>query len=388
MLDRCQGCGGGDLEPVWAASGLPVMSNLLLDTREVAMAFATGDMVLTVCLSCGLLFNAAWDAKTAAYAPDYEETQGFSPRFRQFMDELVADLSARHGLAGRQVVEIGCGKGEFLQQLCMAAGCSGLGIDPAWRHDRLGPEAAERLRFVQGLWRPGHPPFEADLVILRHTLEHIGPVRGFLSDLAAVMAGRGTLLVEVPDTRRILAERAFWDVYYEHVSYFTAGSLARAARAAGFAVARLERAYGEQYLLLEAVPGGSGGHAAIEEPVLETIEQARGFGQDVAARIGNLAAGLGQRRAAGQRIVLWGSGSKAVACLSGLGTAVEIEAVVDINPHKWGKFMAGSGHEIVAPGALTEVRPELVLVMNPIYLDEIRDELARLGLKPEVDGLA
>ena len=387
MLDRCPGCAGEVLERIWTASGLPVMSNLLLNSREEAKAFATGDLTLTACHSCGLLFNATWDPAASAYSPDYEETQGYSPRFQRFMQELIAGLEQRHALAGKHVVEIGCGKGEFLQQLVLQTGAQGLGIDPAWRPGRLGPEAADRLRFMPQLWRQGDPAFVADLLVCRHTLEHIGPVRSFLRDLCQAMGRCGTLMLEVPDTRRILAERAFWDIYYEHVTYFTAGSLARVARAAGFRPTLLERGYGEQYLLLEAVSGGGGGEFACEEPVHETVEQAGRFGQEVTARIANLSASLMQRHAAGQQIVLWGSGSKAVACLSGLGPGVSVEAVVDINPHKWGKFMAGTGHEIVAPADLARIRPDLVVIMNPIYLDEIGDELSRHGLRPELTAL-
>jgi hypothetical protein len=86
----------------------------------------------------------------------------------------------------------------------------------------------------------------------------------------------------------------------------------------------------------------------------------------------------------GRRAVIWGSGSKGVAYLTTLGITDEIEYVVDINPRKQGMFMAGSGHPIVGPDFLRDYRPDLVVVMNAIYTEEIRDHLARLGLAPEV----
>jgi C-methyltransferase C-terminal domain len=55
---------------------------------------------------------------------------------------------------------------------------------------------------------------------------------------------------------------------------------------------------------------------------------------------------------------------------------------VDINPHKHGRFMPGTGQEIVAPEFLVGYGPTDVLVMNPIYTEEIRQNLARLGLAP------
>ena len=83
-----------------------------------------------------------------------------------------------------------------------------------------------------------------------------------------------------------------------------------------------------------------------------------------------------------------GSGSKAVSYLTTLGLGEEIAAVVDINPHKHGKFLAGSGHEIVGPEALVTLRPDVVLVMNAIYVAEIEANLRQLGLAPEIAALA
>jgi hypothetical protein len=85
-----------------------------------------------------------------------------------------------------------------------------------------------------------------------------------------------------------------------------------------------------------------------------------------------------------QRIVLWGGGSKAVAFLTTLGIRDEIRYAVDINPHKHGAFLAGTGQEIVAPAFLREYRPDLVIIMNPVYREEIASDLADMGLQPEI----
>jgi hypothetical protein len=47
-------------------------------------------------------------------------------------------------------------------------------------------------------------------------------------------------------------------------------------------------------------------------------------------------------------------------------------------------YLAGSGHKIVPPAFLKEYRPDLVIVMNPIYNDEIRAELDRLDVSAEI----
>ena len=88
--------------------------------------------------------------------------------------------------------------------------------------------------------------------------------------------------------------------------------------------------------------------------------------------------------AVGQRTVLWGSGSKAVAFLTTLGVHDEIEYVVDINPYRVGKFLPGTGQRIVAPAFLREYRPDNVVIMNPVYVREIEQELGRQRSEPSV----
>jgi len=92
--------------------------------------------------------------------------------------------------------------------------------------------------------------------------------------------------------------------------------------------------------------------------------------------------------AAGQRTVLWGSGSKGVSFLTTVGVTDEIASVVDINPYRQGKFMPGTGHEIVGPRFLESLRPDNVIIMNPIYRNEISEDLKKMSLSPNIMTVA
>ena len=60
----------------------------------------------------------------------------------------------------------------------------------------------------------------------------------------------------------------------------------------------------------------------------------------------------GRAQAQVGRVVVWGSGSKGVAFLGALGGGDAVSHVVDINPHRQGRFMVGTGHPIVGPATL------------------------------------
>jgi hypothetical protein len=264
-----------------------------------------------------------------------------------------------------------------------------VGIDPAYRPERTQSAAAERLTFIQDSFGAGHGPIAADYICCRHTLEHIPDVGDFLRLVREGIGDRRpvTLFFELPDTERVLDERAFWDIYYEHCSYFTPGSLERLFRRAGFEVTRQWKAFDDQYLMLEARPGVSVPASDDAADIERTRQRVAAFSTNVARKLDSLREAVQAWRRTGKTVVIWGSGSKSVGYLTTLGLRDEIKAVVDINPHKHGKYQAGSGHEIVGPDALTEIKPDAVVIMNPIYIEEISADLKRRGLAPEITAL-
>lgn len=385
----CSACGADDIHIFYRVKDVPAHSCLMMSSREEALAFPRGDIELGFCRGCGFIENVRFDMGLNRYSAAYEETQAFSPRFLRFLDEVWDDQIERFGLGpGMTALEIGCGKGEFLVGLCERSGCGGIGVDPGYRPERTRSSAADRMTFVRDLYGPKYAHLHADYVCCRHTLEHIAPVQEFVRLVRETIGDRRHVNVffELPDMERVLQQGAFWDVYYEHCSYFTRGSLARLFRAASFDVRRLYKAYDDQYLMLEAEPAAAPTEPALpqEDDLQALTSLVTRFERQVEDRVQSLSATLADHRAAGRRVAIWGSGSKCVSLISSLHLGPELVAVVDINPHKHGKFLAGSGLKIVGPDALGKLRPDVVLVMNSIYTEEIRHELADRGLAPSL----
>ncbi|HKY23607.1 MAG TPA: class I SAM-dependent methyltransferase [Gaiella sp.] len=384
----CPACRSRELRQLLSLD-LPVHTSVLLPRRDEARNYPRGRVTLELCLECGLITNSAFDAPGHDYSASFEETQAFSPRFREYASELVRGLVHRHALVGRDVLEIGCGRGDVLTLLVEATGARGIGVDPSWRDDPIDSPAAARIEVVPEFLAEDHLDRELGLVLCRHTLEHVHDVNTFLGTVRRGLAERpGTPIVfEIPDTLRILREIAFWDVYYEHCSYFTPGSLARAFRAAGLRPDRLELGFEDQYVLLDAVVDGEGPSLPLEEPVATVVEAAEAFTRGFEAARTDWRRALGEAHARGDVTVVWGAGSKGVGFIASVGLDEEVACVVDVNPAKHGMFMPGSGHEIVPPDRLADLMPDLVVVMNPVYLGEIRADLDRLGVRAEVRAL-
>jgi SAM-dependent methyltransferase len=383
-LAACPCCHSDGLDVFHEQASIPVHSCRLVETREDALSFPRGSLRLALCHECGFIANVAYESRLQDYGLDYEETQGFSPTFQEFARALAVQWIERYDLREKRILEIGCGKGEFLALLCELGENAGVGIDPAFVETRLTSTAAERMSFIRDLYDERYADLEADAIVCRHTIEHIAPVADFLALIRRTIGERTEIAVlfDLPDARRIFREPAFWDVYYEHCSYFTAGSLARLFRRSGFRVIALERAYDDQYLVLEAVPGSDDGSRplSLEESPQELAEDVARFRRSFAETTTRWRDLLSAARADGGRTAIWGAGSKGVSFLTTLAMGDEVAYAVDINPYKQGMFLAGTGHAVVGPAHMTEEPPDLVVAMNSIYLREIRAELDTRGL--------
>jgi SAM-dependent methyltransferase len=360
---------------------VPTHCNLLFPDRAQAVVVSRGDLMLAFCSACGHLFNTAFDPARMHYTQQYENSLHFSPRFQQFVEAQAAGLVKRYDLHGKTVVDIGCGKGDFLKLICGLGENQGVGFDPSYVFDGSEPP---HLRFVQDFYSEKYVDVPADLVCCRQVLEHIeDPARFVAMVKRAAGAHAGVrIFFEVPNALYTLRDMGIWDLIYEHVSYFSPTSLARTFERQGMHVLDVSEVYGGQFLTLEAALDG--GQAASPEGVpgeLSALVEAFAAGYD--QKLSHWREWLAQLKAEGRRAVVWGAGSKGVTFLNALRASDEVSAVVDINPRKQGMFVAGAGQRIVPPDALPALRPDAVLIMNPLYVSEIQSTVHSLGLTPD-----
>ncbi|MEE4382493.1 MAG: class I SAM-dependent methyltransferase [Pseudomonadales bacterium] len=386
----CPCCKEGTLRLFHEVEGVPTNSCILLETREEALAWPRGDIRLGFCEACGFISNTAFDPALTEYSGRYEETQAFSPTFNRFHEQLARELVERHGLQEKDIIEIGCGKGEFLHLLCALGDNRGLGYDPGYSEERGRALGAGRFEVVRDFFGPDHTERQADFVACKMTLEHIPTPHDFV-DVAMRVARRpdGVVFIQVPESLRIVRDCAFEDIYYEHCSYFTAGSLARLFERLGFEVTNTEITYGDQYLTVEARPAPAGrpaaaGTVADLAALREAVDR---FPETLRARLAAWSARLAAWGRDGKRVMIWGSGSKGVSFLATVPGAEVVSHAVDINPYRRGYFMAGSGQPILGPEDLETTPPDVVIVMNRVYVPEIRETLAEHGLHPELHAL-
>ncbi len=360
---------------------VPTLVCALGSSAEEARAFARGVIELRVDPSTGVLHNARFDPSLAVYGEDYENSLSVSATFRDYLQGYAQSLVARHLEGGGAVLEIGCGDGEFLRQ-CLALGATrALGFDPSASASDPGDPRLEIRPMLFGVDSAAAlRELQPRLVVSRQVLEHLVDPVGFLRQLrTALEDSPATLVVEVPSAEFMFEQGTPWEVVYEHRSYFTAQSLERCLGMAGFEVQRLERTFHDQFLSAEAVPGSPEAPAApdADPRVAAWLGEGR-------ARIEGWRRRLRGAAAAGERWALWGCGARGVTFLNLADPGGAIGCAVDLNERKHGRFVPGTGQRVEAPARLQDYGPTDLVLMNPLYREEIARDLASLGLTPRL----
>jgi 2-polyprenyl-3-methyl-5-hydroxy-6-metoxy-1,4-benzoquinol methylase len=382
---NCPVCESREFVGCIRISGAPVYCNVLHATRQAALEAARGDIDLRFCPACGHLFNAAFDPVRVQYTGEYENSLHYSGRFQEYADVLARRLIEDQDLRGKRVIEIACGQGDFLRLLCSLGGNRGIGFDPSHAPGRSAAAGEADLTFVQDYYSEAYADYSADLICCRHALEHMSLPGEFLFMLRrAIGDDRTRVFFEVPNALFTLDDLGIWDIIYEHCGYFTEASLQTIFRRNGFRVDATMTEFGGQFLTLQGSPG-LGDKREPDGPVPDDLAvKVSRFARVYAEKVERWRSHLQALKHQGRRAVLWGAGSKGVTFLNTLDVGEEIECLIDLNPHKQGRYIPCTSHQVRSPQALTQIQPDAVLIMNPLYAQEIRRDLRDLGLTPQI----
>src|SRR5262245_18135565 len=160
----CPVCNSADVVAFVEIPQVPIHCNLLWSSREEALTAPKGDIRLGFCGECGHTCNQVFNPDLMQYTQHYENSLHFSPRFQEYAGSLIAQLMNRYNLQGKNIIEIGCGKGEFLALLCEEGRNHGDGFDPGYDGGSASGGATDNVTFIRDFYSEAYAGYPADFI--------------------------------------------------------------------------------------------------------------------------------------------------------------------------------------------------------------------------------
>ena len=383
---RCVACLSNDLTDFFEIKQLPVHVGMLHDSHEAAMSAPTGTVCLSYCHHCGLVHNQQFDQSLTHFAPGYEVGLQHSQVFRAFIEQVARRLIDKFDLRRKSLFEIGCGDGYFLRRICELGANQGVGIDPtvpAEHHDFCGDGSIQLIRDSFGEHQCNRV---VDFICCLSVFEDIANPRQFLQQLHQMMDQRidSAAYFEVFNAFRAFERAETWSIHYEQCNYFNEQSLRGLFERCGFEILDSGRCYqGDQYLFVEVRAVSTTDRVDRQMQRHDLPPVVADFSATYQRTKREWSDRLSRLRQRGDRVVLWGSGGKGISFLNALDTQDLIRFVVDINPVKHGRFIPGSGQQIVPLSFLAEYKPDTIIITNSLYEQEMRQQAKELGVNAD-----
>ncbi len=382
----CYLCGSTHTEDFFTLPPIPTMDGVMSNSVEEALNAVRGQIQLRFCHYCGYVGNEGYDPAKMCF-DEYDFSNAHSPIFIEHTNEISQKLQKTYNLHQSTILDVGCGDGYFLKTICNISKSKGIGIDPGFDFSSFKKNGVD-LQFIRDYYTTDYQNIDCDLVTCRHVLSVINDPIAIVKTIRENLGERKETIAyfDAPFVQHTFGNQVIWNVVYENRSWFGNTSMKYLLERYGFDVLQVYPCWQNEYLAAEAKPRPLG-----QDPATPDADQVQELYQTVQAfteafktlkaeakeKIHNL------KQNKGQRTLAWGAGARAISFFNMFDLKVEVPSIVDINTKRQGKFLPGTAQSIVTPAFAKQYNPELIIITNPTYQNEIKAQVKSLGLNPE-----
>lgn len=331
-------------------------------TAEMLASDAGQNLLINQCSNCGLV---QLDNPPVDYYREVIRAAAFSNEMRKFRLQQLKDWVGTYQLNQQKVLEIGCGKGEYLS-LLKAAGANAFGLE--YSVQAISDCQLEGLQVFQGYlgeYQLQNLPKDFSGFICLNFMEHWPNPNASLSELKAHLSAGAIGLIEVPNFDMIIEKGLFSEFISDHLLYFTQDTLRFTLQKNGFEVLACKPVW-QDYIL----------SAVVRKREPTDLTHFNQFHRGISASLNAFISAFDKGK-----VAIWGAGHQSLAVISLANLADKIAYIIDSATFKQNKYTPATHLPIVAPNHLKKEPVDAVIIMAASYSDEvarvIRDEYSQ-----------
>jgi len=352
IINKCRICGGTLFaEPLLQYEGSPKSAQGFLNAPSELDELVT--LTINQCAMCGVVQH---NLEPVLYYKEVIRAVAFSPQMAEFRLSQLGDWIARNNLQNKKILEVGSGKGEYINLLQKAGASQVVGLE----FSASNKTSAQKAGFIvhQGYLDENFKApqdFKFDAFAIFSFLEHWPNPNKGLQILHSNLTDSAIGLIEVPNFELILNKGLYSEFTTDHIFYFDKKSLTLLLENNGFEVISI-RSIWQEYIL----------SAEVRKKNSLDVSNFIKIQNDVKSQLNDYINFFGKKK-----VAIWGAGHQALAVIAIAGVAPLVKYVVDSAPFKQGKYTPATHLLIVPPEQMLIDPPKAVLIMAAGYSDEI-----------------
>lgn len=349
-MKKCISC-KGSLHELMKIENMPASAQDI-PTKEELDKDSGIEVSLCVCEDCGLV-QLKNDA--VYYYRDVIRAGGYSTTMEGLRKSQYKHFIEFASLEGKKIIEVGCGRGEFLGMLSDFP-VEGYGTEHKKDLVEIAKEAGLRVdedfpESEDHIFKNG--PFDAFMSF--NFLEHQPHPRTYLKAIYNNLCDEGYGLITVPSFEYIMEQNSFYEIIPDHIAYYSFESLTHLLNICRFEVLEKEMVNRDTISMIvkkRKLPDICGIISKKNDIATEVAETVKKY-----AKVG--------------KIAIWGASHQGFTLCATTGIADYVDCIIDSAPFKQGKYAPASHIPIISPDEARKRKLEAIIIVAPGYTNEI-----------------